>query len=186
MRKIELKTIPEYFDKVAKGLKKFEIRYNDRDYKAGDILILKEWVPEEKAERDENDEIIYPFDIDKPAKYTGRQIACKVVYILSGFEGLADGYIAMQLVLFNDMYLGDKPIVIDYSEDEVKIQGGCRKLVLDIVDAVNGGKFPSTTGMSFTITESSYILENAIRYNVCPEEALDWYKRFVETRVSIN
>jgi hypothetical protein len=38
-----LKTWPEYFDPVSKGLKTFEIRKNDRDYKVGDVLILKEY-----------------------------------------------------------------------------------------------------------------------------------------------
>lgn len=39
----ELKILPEYFDAVISGRKRFEIRKNDRDYKVGDQLILKEW-----------------------------------------------------------------------------------------------------------------------------------------------
>lgn len=39
----ELKILPEYFEAVTSGRKQFEIRKNDRDYKVGDQLILKEW-----------------------------------------------------------------------------------------------------------------------------------------------
>lgn len=38
----ELKILPEYFEAVASGCKQFEIRKNDRDYKVGDQLILRE------------------------------------------------------------------------------------------------------------------------------------------------
>ncbi|WP_428958055.1 DUF3850 domain-containing protein [Levilactobacillus brevis] len=43
-----LKIQPDYFKAVFMGTKTFEIRKNDRGYKAGDVLILKEWVPETK------------------------------------------------------------------------------------------------------------------------------------------
>ncbi len=39
----ELKILPEYYDAVRFGDKRFEIRKNDRDYHTGDILRLKEW-----------------------------------------------------------------------------------------------------------------------------------------------
>ena len=43
MRKIHvLKILVEYYSAVVSGAKKFEIRYNDRDYKVGDILRLTE------------------------------------------------------------------------------------------------------------------------------------------------
>ena len=38
-----LKTWTEYFNKIDFGEKKFEIRYNDRGFKVGDILILQEY-----------------------------------------------------------------------------------------------------------------------------------------------
>lgn len=43
----KLKLFPEYFDAVANGIKTFEIRKNDRDYKVGDTLHLYEFDPEE-------------------------------------------------------------------------------------------------------------------------------------------
>ena len=44
--KHELKTWPLYFRAIEMGRKKFEIRYNDRDFKVDDVVILKEWDPE--------------------------------------------------------------------------------------------------------------------------------------------
>ena len=38
----ELKIWPKYYEEVSMGHKTFEIRKNDRDFKKGDTLILKE------------------------------------------------------------------------------------------------------------------------------------------------
>ena len=73
----ELKTLPQYFDEVRNGWKRFEIRKNDRDFKVGDILILREW--------DGNE-------------YTGEFLYVKVMYILSDFpDGLQPGYCIMSI-----------------------------------------------------------------------------------------
>ena len=39
----ELKILPEYFDAVISGAKNFELRKDDRNYKIGDLIILKEF-----------------------------------------------------------------------------------------------------------------------------------------------
>jgi hypothetical protein len=41
----DLKVWPEYFDQVANGDKTFEVRKDDRDYRVGDLLLLREWIP---------------------------------------------------------------------------------------------------------------------------------------------
>lgn len=41
----ELKCWPEFFGALFAGDKRAEVRRNDRDYKAGDYLELKEWDP---------------------------------------------------------------------------------------------------------------------------------------------
>lgn len=63
-----LKTIPPYWNDVASGKKNFELRFNDRDYKVGDILNLMEYIPE-------------------TGKYTGNVCNVKVNYILREFFG---------------------------------------------------------------------------------------------------
>jgi len=42
-RTVRLKTVPSYFMQVAKGVKNFELRKNDRNFKVGDLVILDEW-----------------------------------------------------------------------------------------------------------------------------------------------
>lgn len=70
----EIKVLPEYFNELVDGNKKFEIRENDRDYKVGDIVYLREW------------------DDDK---FTGNALIVKITYILTAeqfSEGLQRGY----------------------------------------------------------------------------------------------
>jgi ASC-1-like (ASCH) protein len=43
MSRIEKKLWKEYFDQVASGKKKYELRLNDFDVAEGDTLILREW-----------------------------------------------------------------------------------------------------------------------------------------------
>ncbi|WP_339011306.1 DUF3850 domain-containing protein [Lactococcus garvieae] len=45
MKVHELKLDVKYFDEVKNDTKNFEIRKNDRDFKVGDILILKAFMP---------------------------------------------------------------------------------------------------------------------------------------------
>lgn len=74
----ELKILPEYYDAVRCGDKRFEIRKNDRDYHTGDILCLKEW---------------------DGKQYTGEELDAVVRYIYHGIDeyGLAEGYCIMSI-----------------------------------------------------------------------------------------
>jgi len=75
----ELKTWNEYFEAIFTGVKTFEIRKNDRDFKNGDTLILNEWDP-------------------KTEKYTGRQVSKTVTYLLDGGKfGLEIDFVAMAI-----------------------------------------------------------------------------------------
>lgn len=60
---IKKKIWPEYFEAVASGKKKFELRLNDFEINEGDLIVLEEWDPETK-------------------EYTGRKIEKKATYVL--------------------------------------------------------------------------------------------------------
>jgi hypothetical protein len=48
MTKHELKVWPQFFAALVDRTKTFEIRKNDRDFKVGDALLLKEWDPKKE------------------------------------------------------------------------------------------------------------------------------------------
>ncbi len=74
-----LKIKEKYFNDVLYKRKKFELRKDDRDYKEGDLLRLKE--------------------IGSDGTYTGREVIMKVTYILKDCEeyGLKKGYCILGL-----------------------------------------------------------------------------------------
>lgn len=72
----ELKTIQPYFNDVLSGNKNFEVRKNDRDYKVGDYLKLKEWDGE---------------------KFTGNYITVRIKYILDNPSYCKEGYVVIAL-----------------------------------------------------------------------------------------
>lgn len=84
MKKIhELKTDSEVFQAVVEGRKTFEIRFNDRDFRVGDELVLLEAIHTgEQMKR------------GKPLLYSGNELRKKVSYILSGY-GLQDGWVIL-------------------------------------------------------------------------------------------
>jgi len=49
MAVIKKKIWPEYFEAVASGKKKCELRLNDFEIAEGDTLVLEEWDPKTKA-----------------------------------------------------------------------------------------------------------------------------------------
>lgn len=59
---IKKKIWPEYFEAVASGKKKFELRLNDFEINEGDTLVLEEWDPKTK-------------------KYTGRRVEKHIAYV---------------------------------------------------------------------------------------------------------
>ena len=86
MKTHRLKIESTYFDKVIDGSKRFEIRFNDRDYEVGDILILNE--------------------VEKSALgnwgYTGRDYSVKVTYLTDFPAGLRENYVAMSILPLDD------------------------------------------------------------------------------------
>lgn len=78
-----IKIKPKYFTDVKTGLKTFEYRVNDRDYKVGDILNLQE------------------FEDDR---YTGYVLQVKVTYILKD-EYVNDNFVIMSIKLVKSMFV---------------------------------------------------------------------------------
>ena len=68
----ELKIWPQHFDKVQGGVKKFEVRMDDRGYQIGDLLHLREWDPMSEL-------------------YTDREIMACIGYVHRGW-GLLPGF----------------------------------------------------------------------------------------------
>jgi ASC-1-like (ASCH) protein len=75
----ELKCWHEYFVDVKSGKKTFEVRLNNRNYRIGHYLHLKDY-----------DNILH--------EYTGDEVFCKVTYVLYGGDfGIADGWVVMSI-----------------------------------------------------------------------------------------
>jgi hypothetical protein len=72
----DLKILPEYYTAVDKGVKTYELRFDDRNYTVGDMLILREW---------EN------------GQYTGRRLTAIITHILKDFKGLTDGWAVLSI-----------------------------------------------------------------------------------------
>lgn len=72
----ELKITPSYFGDVVHKRKKFEVRKNDRGYKLGDYLCLREYDTEYQV-------------------YTGREVVVEIIYMLENFVGLKENYVVL-------------------------------------------------------------------------------------------
>jgi hypothetical protein len=69
------------------GAKRMEIRFDDRGYRVGDELTLREWDPGTLV-----------FEIGSSGRYTGRVCHRTVTHLLHGGQfGLAEGYVALSL-----------------------------------------------------------------------------------------
>jgi hypothetical protein len=77
-REHELKVWPEFWDALASGEKTFELRKDDRGFRAGDVLYLREWNPRSET-------------------YSGREMRRLVSYIISGQWGLEKDVVCMAL-----------------------------------------------------------------------------------------
>jgi len=78
-----LKILPDYYAAVADGRKNFELRYDDRGFKVGDVLELRE-----HSYQGEDWELLP----------TGRVLERRVCYLLTGpLFGLEAGFSIMAL-----------------------------------------------------------------------------------------
>jgi hypothetical protein len=68
----ELKTQRKYFCDVSCGEKNFEVRNNDRNFKKGDLVILREW---------------------EDGIYLGHEIFLQITYVLDDPAYCKDGFV---------------------------------------------------------------------------------------------
>ena len=87
----DLKVWPPYFAALANRSKTFELRRDDRDFRSGDWLLLREWDPTDAG-------IPHVYE---PRGYTGRKLIRWVTYVLRGSEaevfGLQPGFCVLAL-----------------------------------------------------------------------------------------
>ena len=83
-----LKTLNPYYGDIEDGSKCFDIRKNDRKFRLGDYLILREFIPR-----------IGPGIPAKPAgRYTGAEIIKRISYIFPGGQfGVKEGHCVLGL-----------------------------------------------------------------------------------------
>lgn len=89
-----LKTLPVYFDAVERGDKPFEVRFNDRDYQAGDILVLQ-CTREDRLDEVDWDTAVLAETGQRRAK---RELRMRVTWILTGGKfGIEPDHVVMAI-----------------------------------------------------------------------------------------
>ena len=71
-----VKLAQQFYDAVEKRVKNFEVRFNDRDYRIGDWLVLCEW---------------------DGTKFTGNEIVRRIDYICRLDDIGLEGWVAMSI-----------------------------------------------------------------------------------------
>lgn len=87
----ELKCWPMYFDDLAEGRKKFEVRQNDRAFRIGEVIVFHEYAPRPAAPGR-----IYS-DNHPLGRYTGRQCTRRITYVFGDHVGLRGSYVVLGL-----------------------------------------------------------------------------------------
>lgn len=84
-----VKLLPRWYDLSAQGLKPWEMRVNDRDYKVGDFLVFGEW--------------------SETTGYTGRGHQAEISAVVPGVPHLPEDWVVLSLL---------EPLSADEYEDE--------------------------------------------------------------------
>ncbi|MGH3429537.1 MAG: DUF3850 domain-containing protein [Mycobacteriales bacterium] len=80
----DVKCWPSSFTEVISGKKTLEVRFNDRDYRQGDVLLLREWAPS--------------IDDLTVGEFTGRTCQRRITHVLlGGVFGVEDGFVALSI-----------------------------------------------------------------------------------------
>lgn len=90
-----IKISNQYFDDVRTGFKPFEVRFNDRDYQIGDLLLMNEVIMDNYATLTE----------------TGRQLSAIITYVLDKSLYLQNGYVVLGIT--DILYTRSKPRLVE-------------------------------------------------------------------------
>ena len=82
----ELKTHPGEFQAVLDGIMPFQLRRNDRDFRVGDQLLLREWIPDHQVVGAPIPPLPKPMPNRFIRGYTGRKITVRVDYIMDSYQ----------------------------------------------------------------------------------------------------
>lgn len=107
----DLKCWPVPFAAILDGSKTFEWRKNDRDYRVGDMLHLREWTSDGE-------------------RYTGRTVDARVTYMLDGGFNIPDGYCIMGIAR-----IGVAPASPNHAADVSQMRAD---LLQEIDDVIQG------------------------------------------------
>jgi len=86
MAKHELKIWPGRFAAVLSGVKRYEVRKHDRDFRTGDTVVLREWEPDSS--------------MPDGGEYTGRSVTRQIGYMTEGSTacGIQLGWVVFSLI----------------------------------------------------------------------------------------
>jgi len=73
-----VKCWPIYFGALLCRDKRFDVRFNDRDYQVDDLVTFQEWCPVTK-------------------EFSGEELTYRALYILAQHDGLKDGFVVLGL-----------------------------------------------------------------------------------------
>ena len=94
----EVKIWPEYYAQVSVRIKPFELRKAERDYRPGDMLLLRVFDPIAK-------------------RYTGESGRARIQTVLKDAPGLMHGYVALGIFFIGRAFV--QPIEDDYDLNEL-------------------------------------------------------------------
>jgi len=83
----ELKADKQYFADTWSGTKRFELRFDDRDYQVGDYLKLKE-----------TEYSAHEMEEGQPLIYTGNEVSLQVTNKLENHVGLKNGWCILSVI----------------------------------------------------------------------------------------
>lgn len=138
MKVHEVKTEAEFFAAVRKGLKMSEVRFNDRNYQVGDVLVQHE--------------------IDQKGKITGESLCHEITHVLSGGQfGLDKQWCVLSLV--NTVHM-DCVALMEHLRDRLVEAADCMDAGIEVAQAAQ----LTTDDIERQVADSRFFADEATRF----------------------